>query len=85
MKYSAITAIIYSVLLFAGGMIGYYKAHSVPSLVMGTVFAVLLLISGIAMMKNSVLGYFSAAGFSLLLTIFFTYRFYLTEKFFLQA
>jgi uncharacterized membrane protein (UPF0136 family) len=82
MKFSAITALTYSLLLFIGGMIGYYKAHSVVSLAMGTAFAVLLLICGIAMLKSSILGYFSAAGLSLLLTIFFTYRFYMTEKFF---
>lgn len=82
MKINGIATIIYSLLLFLGGMIGYYKAHSVASIAMGSIFAILLLISGIGILKNSVLAYFSAIGLSLLLTVFFSYRFYMTEKFF---
>lgn len=82
MNFTAITTFVYSLILFIGGLVGYYKAGSIASIIMGTISAVLILICGIAMIKNSVLGYFSAAGLALLLTVFFTYRFYATEKFF---
>lgn len=81
MNMGAIAAIVYSILLFIGGIIGYVTSHSIASIAMGSIFGLLILASGIGMLKGSVLAFFGAAGLSLLMTLFFAYRFYLGGKF----
>lgn len=81
MKLPAAIAFIYGILLLIGGIMGHIKANSLPSLIMGTTFAVLIIACAIAMIKESVLGYTCAIVLSVLLTAFFTYRFFLSFKF----
>ncbi len=80
MKTQAIVLITYGILLFVGGLIGHLKSQSSASLIVGIVSALLVIIAGIGILKE----YFAAFPFSCAvvgaLTIFFAYRFWLTEK-----
>lgn len=82
MNLNAIITSIYAILLFVGGSIGYYKAHSLPSLAMGSIFAILLGVSAWGMYKKCNYSYYSALILSALLTAFFAFRFATTYKFF---
>lgn len=77
---SALFVIAFGILIGIGGLIGYLKAHSMPSLIAGFVSGLALLVSGLAMMKKSVLGYFTACLLTALLLFFFGYRFLQTGK-----
>ncbi len=81
MKFSAWVVCIYALLIFLGGMIGYYQAHSLPSLIAGTLSAILLFACAWGMFKNSALAYTFALALILALALFFGYRFTLTGKF----
>lgn len=81
MKLSAYIILFYALLIFFGGMMGYAKAHSLSSLIAGTLCAFLLSIAAIGMIKKSLLAYFVALGSVSSLILFFTYRFFLTNKF----
>lgn len=60
---------------------GFSQAHSLPSLIAGTVSAILLFACSLGMFKRSLLAYTLAMFLILALTIFFAYRFALTGKF----
>jgi uncharacterized membrane protein (UPF0136 family) len=77
-----IVTLIYALLILAGGVMGYVKASSKISLIMGVSFAVALTVSGIATLKNNHWGFLTSIGLSTLLLLFFGYRFYLTQQFF---
>lgn len=77
---NALIVIGFGVLTALGGFMGYKMAGSTPSLIGGFVAGILLLISGLSMMKRSVLGYFTACFVSALLLLFFGYRFANTGK-----
>ena len=81
MKNSAWIVLIYALIVFLGGMIGFNQAHSMPSLIAGTVSATLLLICALGMFKRSVLAYTLAMAIILALMLFFGYRFTATGKF----
>lgn len=81
MKTQAIVVFIYGLLLLAGGIMGHVKAQSLPSLIMGSTFAVLTIISAVGMLKNYPYAYGCAAAISAILTLFFGYRFALSLKF----
>lgn len=81
MKMSAWVVLIYALFIFLGGMIGYNQAHSLSSLIAGTVSAILLLACGMGMFKKSTLAYTLALALILSLALFFGYRFVLTGKF----
>lgn len=71
----------YGILLGVGGIMGFVKAGSVASLIMGSVSAMLMLGCAFAMYKQSVLAQFAAVVLCSLLTIFFAYRFLISYKF----
>ena len=81
MKLKAYLIILYGLIILAGGIIGHIKAGSTASLISGLFFGVLLIASGIGMIKESVLAYFSGIVLLAVLLIFFCYRFYITAKF----
>lgn len=73
--------LVYSFIVLGGGILGYSLSHSWPSLIMGSLSAILLICSSIAMFKGSLLGYFGATGITFILAIFFTNRFIYSFKF----
>jgi uncharacterized membrane protein (UPF0136 family) len=81
MKIRAGIVCLYGLLLLIGGMIGYLKAGSMASLIMGGAFALLTIASALAIGKNYKLGYYSALILSVILTLFFTFRFVKSENF----
>lgn len=81
MKSNGIAVIIYGLFVLIGGMIGFAKAHSLASLLMGTMFASALVGSGIAMLKSIKIGYYLASVLSFILLLFFGYRLAMTKSF----
>lgn len=81
MKFMPWLVIIYALMILGGGIVGFAKAHSWPSIIMGTIAAILLLCCALGMFKESVLGYFASTGIAFLLSVFFTYRFLQAFKF----
>lgn len=73
--------LIYALIVFLGGIFGYVKAESVPSLVMGVIFAVILSTSAFALLNEKWIGMRAAIAATALLAAFFIYRFILTFKF----
>ena len=82
MKYQAYATTAYSVLLLIGGVMGYATAGSLPSLIMGTTFAVLLGIAAFGMYKGCNFSRIGATVLLAVLFVFFSYRFLTTYKFF---
>lgn len=82
LKKNGYILLIYAILVFVGGFMGFVLKHSVPSLVAGGV-------SGLALLWSSVLhftcrkwGIYFAFVLMFLLEVFFSYRFVISEKFF---
>lgn len=73
--------IAYAVLVIIGGIMGFVKAKSFPSLMMGISFGIGLLGSAAAMLKNSRLGFWAASTLITILTLFFAFRFIKTHLF----
>lgn len=69
---------IYALLLLVGGIIGHYKADSLASLMMGSAFA--LAFGILAFQKGKTVNYITI-GLTLVLVLFFGYRYSLTFKF----
>jgi len=82
MKKTGSIVLIYGLLVFVGGLIGHYKSASIPSLISGIVFGILLLISAFAMFKKKPWGQWSALLLAFILDAFFTWRFAKSLKFF---
>lgn len=80
MKTNALVISVYALIVVAGGVFGYIKADSLPSLIMGISFGLLLLASGWAMLKKSTLAHFSAVTLTAILALFFLYRLAITWK-----
>jgi uncharacterized membrane protein (UPF0136 family) len=80
MRFMPWVVIAYAVIILGGGMMGFAKAHSWPSIIMGTIAAILLICAAIGMFNKSVLGYFGAMGIAFILSVFFTYRFFQSFK-----
>ena len=80
MKFSGIIVIIYSILVLLGGLIGYLFANSLPSLISGTIFGAALFTCGLGILRSNLAAFITSIMLSGLLTLFFGYRFWLTEK-----
>lgn len=80
MRFNGIVVVIYALLVVIGGMIGFIKANSVPSLVMGMTFALGLLLSAVAMVKGIKNGYYAAIALTAILIAFFGYRYVITQQ-----
>jgi uncharacterized membrane protein (UPF0136 family) len=81
MKVAALTAMIYGILVLAGGIMGYVQAQSLISLIAGLVFGVIVVISGWLAWQGMAAGVFMAAGSAMLLGLFFGYRLSQTGSF----
>lgn len=82
MKKTSSLVLIYGLLVFVGGLIGHYKAASLPSLICGIVFGILLLLTAIAMFKKKPWAQWIALVLAFVLDAFFTWRFAKSLKFF---
>ena len=81
MKKAALLISIYAFLVLLGGIIGYYKAASIASLASGVVFGLTLAVCAWITFKNQLVGVYTALGTTLVLEMFFIYRFTLSWKF----
>lgn len=81
MKSTGWIVLAYALLVFLGGIFGYVKAESTPSLVMGVGFAVILSTSVFAMFNEKKIGFTIAFATTALLAAFFLYRFFHTLNF----
>jgi uncharacterized membrane protein (UPF0136 family) len=81
MKKCLIVTTLYTILVFAGGVIGYSKAGSIPSLVASIISGAILTSSiiGFALKKRWAL--LLALATTLILDAFFTYRLITTKHF----
>lgn len=80
MRFTASIVTIYGLFVLMGGLIGYLTADSLPSLISGAIFGALLFASGLGIYRSSVLAFFTAMGLSLILALFFSFRFYHSLK-----
>ncbi len=80
MRFTGIVTMIYSSLVLLGGLVGYLIADSLPSLIAGSVFGAILFASGMGILRNSIVAFFSALTASALLSAFFCYRYWETAK-----
>lgn len=76
----AILMMIYGVLLLIGGLMGYLKAQSSASLIMGGIFAIMSFVCAVAIYKEKIWGIYLSFAISLFLAFFFGYRFYSSLK-----
>lgn len=79
---TAIIVSVYGIFTFIGGVIGFIMASSLTSLVMGSVFGILLVLSGYLIFRQKVYASYSAMALSFLLAGFFIPRFIKTMHFF---
>jgi uncharacterized membrane protein (UPF0136 family) len=80
MKQKSIVIGCYATLIFIGGLIGYLVAHSVISLIVSTLFTLLLFGCSIFVWKEHLPAYYTAIATVFCLSAFFCYRFFLTYK-----
>jgi uncharacterized membrane protein (UPF0136 family) len=73
--------ILYALLILVGGIIGHLKAGSLMSLLTGLICGLILLGSALAIRLKKPWGIYVALVTTLLLDLFFTYRFLATYKF----
>ena len=76
-----IATLIYGILLLVGGIFGYTKAKSKPSLISGVISGLLLLISGFLQWQQISMGLILAQVLTLVLAIVFAIRLWKTRKF----
>lgn len=81
MKFRGYIVFLYGILLVVGGLMGYLKANSLPSLIAGGGSGLLTIASAWAMLKHKPVGNLGAVILAFALTAFFSYRFYLTMSF----
>lgn len=81
MKLAAWITLIYGLIVIAGGIMGYIKASSTASVVMGSVFGFLLLLSALGIMGKWTFPAYIAILLTLVLDAFFTYRWLFSFKF----
>src|SRR6266571_282554 len=72
--------IVFGVLTIAGGIIGYVKAGSLPSIIAGSITGVLLLIAAFLLPEHRAIGLATALVISLLLAAQFIPKFIRTGK-----
>ena len=81
MRNMAILVWVYGTIVFVGGLIGWLKARSTPSLLSGLVFGVLLWLCGLGMWQGQRFGLTVAGVLALVLALVMGTRFVKTKKF----
>ncbi|EKV01760.1 small integral membrane protein [Leptolyngbya sp. PCC 7375] len=81
MSLGLIIALIYGILAVVGGIVGYLKARSLPSLISGIVSGLLLLIGALRAAQGIASGLWVVKIVTLLLLIVFIIRLVKTKKF----
>lgn len=81
MKIAAVVTLIYGLLVFAGGIMGFAQARSLPSLISGAVFGLLLLACGWFIWGGSAAAVYVSVAAALMLALFFAYRLTVTGRF----
>jgi uncharacterized membrane protein (UPF0136 family) len=71
---------LFALTLFFGGAMGYFKAHSIISLVMSSFFGSLILAGAALLLKKNPLGYYITFGSTLLLGVVFIIRYLKTSS-----
>lgn len=80
MKFFSYAISAFSLLVLSGGVYGFLKASSVPSLVMSLVFFILLLIGSVQVYKGNIKALYLSAITVFALHLFFLMRFLKTLK-----
>lgn len=80
MKQKSIIISCYALLILIGGIIGYFVAHSLISLIVSSAFATLLFASAAFLWKGYRPAYQMATGLVFSLSLFFIYRFFISYK-----
>ena len=75
-----VTILLYALLVFAGGIFGYVKARSLPSLTSGGISGVALAIAAYLSSQNPAVGFALATLLALALLIVFIRRYQRTRK-----
>lgn len=81
MKIAAYTTLVFAIVVFSGGLVGFITAHSLPSLLAGTIFGSLLIVSCSKMFKHIAKAQLLALFQSVVLGAFFAYRYLSSYKF----
>lgn len=81
MKIYGWAVFVYGLLTLVGGAIGHFKANSLSSLIAGSIFGTLLLLCAFGILKEKTIAVISALALSAILSVFFIYRFALTQNF----
>jgi len=69
---------VYGLIVIGGGLVGYFVAGSTASLIAGSLFGFLMILCGLGIQKECTFALHAASVISLILTIFFIYRYALT-------
>ncbi|MEA5510136.1 TMEM14 family protein [Crocosphaera sp. UHCC 0190] len=80
MNLTVLAAFLYGIILLVGGIIGYAKAKSKPSLISGVVTGLLLISAAIIQLQNISWGLTLAQITTILLIVVFAIRFIKTRK-----
>lgn len=81
METTALVVLIYGALVLAGGVMGYVKAKSLPSLISGLAFGLALLVCGLGMLQGARASAGAAVGLAVALLAVMGIRFAKTKKF----
>ena len=75
MRAPGIVISVYGLLVLGGGIIGYTASGSMASVIAGGAFGLGLLASGVGVLRGKDMGFLMAPILTVLLTMFFGYRF----------
>lgn len=81
MQTTAAIIIIYGLVVLAGGLMGYRKARSTPSLIAGLAFGLALIVSGLYAWQGQRMGLIAATALAGALLVVMSFRCAKTKKF----